>query len=217
MPTTKKTYTLNKMKQLVDLNGDTTNFDLTFTATTKDGSNFDAIVVDQTTLDSNPSLEYKKADGTLSGNIISDKGVYQNYFLVLKADKPCECDITIDMKEITEKIQEPTQQSNHHLIPRQQNMLLPKKSYKWILILVLVLGAIVLYWYLSSKNSTTDSKPELIPNSPASSMSRSISSSISQSDVSSSGSQEFGGSPYNFGSRKLNEGLLTRLNNLPIH
>ena len=41
-------------QQLVDLNGDTTNFDLTFNAASSDGSDFDVVVVDQATLDSNP-------------------------------------------------------------------------------------------------------------------------------------------------------------------
>lgn len=118
MVVSNKTYSLTPMKQLIDLNGDITNFDLTFTATTKDGSPFDLLVVDQTTLDSNPSLEYKKAQGTISGNIISDKGVYQNYFLLIKSETPCECDVSIDLKEIPQRKSEPiinSQQSKKNL------------------------------------------------------------------------------------------------------
>ena len=103
MPTSKKTYTLGPMKQLIDLNGDITNFDLTFTVTSQDGSPFELLVVDQTTLDSNPSLEYKNAEGTMSGNIVSDKGVYQNYFLILKSDTENKCDVTIEIEKIPQR------------------------------------------------------------------------------------------------------------------
>jgi hypothetical protein len=60
-------------------NGDTTNFDLTFTVVTHDKSPFEALVVDQKTLDSGKDIEFKKADGTISGNIVTDNGNYQNY------------------------------------------------------------------------------------------------------------------------------------------
>ena len=36
MSQTKKTYTLGKIKQLIDLNGDSTNFELSFKVTCKD-------------------------------------------------------------------------------------------------------------------------------------------------------------------------------------
>jgi hypothetical protein len=94
-------YKLGKIKQLIDLNGDTTNFDLTFNVTSNDSSEFEALVVDQTTLDNNPTLEYKKAPGgTISGNILADKNVYQNYFLLLRSDNPCECTVKIEKKVI---------------------------------------------------------------------------------------------------------------------
>ena len=95
------TYNLDNHKQLIDLNGDTVNFDITFTVTaSEENASFDVLVVDQTTLDNNPSLEYKKAKGIISGNLISDKNVYQNYFLILKADTPCNVTVEIDKKEI---------------------------------------------------------------------------------------------------------------------
>ena len=88
----------------MDLNGDSKNFDLTFTCTSKDGAPFEVLVVDQATLDSTPTLQYKKANGTISGNIVADKNVYQNYFLVLKADKPCEVTVKTIKKDIQPKV-----------------------------------------------------------------------------------------------------------------
>ena len=147
-----KTYSLSKMKQLIDLNGDITNFDLTFTATSKDGCVFDALVVDQTTLDSNPSLEYKKAEGTISGTIVSDKGVYQNYFLLLKSDTPCECIVSIELKEISKRSSPPPSQQN-----KKQSVLQvqPKSSINWKLIIIVVIACCILVWFFYGKKPET--------------------------------------------------------------
>ena len=96
-----KTLIAGPRQQLVDLNGETTNFDLTFSALSKDKSDFHVLVVDQETLDANPNIELRKTnEGRMSGNIVSNKDTYQNYFLCIKADKPTEVDITIEKKEI---------------------------------------------------------------------------------------------------------------------
>lgn len=98
--TSKKVITLSSVKQLIDLNGSSTNVDITFTAKSLDNSDFYALVVDQQTLDSNIPLEFKLAKGSISANIISDNNVYQNHFLCLKSDKPCQVEVVIDKKEI---------------------------------------------------------------------------------------------------------------------
>jgi len=155
MPET-KTYTLSNRKQLIDLNGDLTNFDLTFSATSKDGSDFYVVVVDQTTLDSETDTEfdYKKAHGTISGNLISDKGVYQNYFLLLKGDKQCNCDVTIDVKEI------PMKQQNHPALPQQKENFVAhgfpndsKQSVNWkyIFIAIAVICTALLAYMMYNK------------------------------------------------------------------
>lgn len=167
MPVSKKTYTLGPMKQLIDLNGDITNFDLTFTATSQDGSPFELLVVDQTTLDSNPSLEYKKAEGTMSGNIVSDKGVYQNYFLLLKSDSKNECDVTIEIKEIPQKVPLPPKKQQ---APKPlQRLQKPKSNINWFVVLAFVIGLCVLLLYFygnkSSSTNTPSSLPETLPDS----------------------------------------------------
>ena len=87
--TKKTTHVLGKIKQLIDLNGDSINFNLNFKVQSKDNSPFHVLVVDQDTLDNTPSLEYKEAKGSISGNIVADKNKYQNYYLILKSDNPC--------------------------------------------------------------------------------------------------------------------------------
>ena len=69
-----KQYKLGKRKQLIDLNQDSVNFDLTFKVTCHTNDTlFNLLVVDQTTLDNNGELKYKEVKNTISGNIISDK------------------------------------------------------------------------------------------------------------------------------------------------
>jgi hypothetical protein len=162
-----KTLALTSRQQLVDLNGETTNFDLTFTATSKDNSSFDVLVVDQTTLDNNPNLEYKRANGTISGNIVSDKNVYQNYFLCLKSDQPCQVDISVDKKEIAPKPQSPASPKpqspaspipQHSLMPSQSppSLTPPVKpsgvNWKVILLTVVIVGGgLSLYYFYTNK------------------------------------------------------------------
>ena len=115
-----KTVNATSRQQLVDLNGETTNFDLTFTAKSTTGSEFDVLVVDQATLDSNPTLDFKRTNGgTISGNIVSDKDIYQNYFLCIKADNPTEVNVTINKREISPN-QTHQQQPGQQMQPQQQ-------------------------------------------------------------------------------------------------
>ena len=90
MTTTTTTLNLSNIKQLVDLNGDKVNFELNFKVESTDGSDFDALVVTQEILDSGSEINYQKANGMISGTIISDKGEYQSYLLLLKSDTPTE-------------------------------------------------------------------------------------------------------------------------------
>lgn len=143
MTTFQKEYSLNKTKQLIDLNGDSTNFRIKFTVRSKNNQPFDLTVVDQTTLDNNPSLQYEKAtNGQRSGEIMEDKNIYQNYFLVLRADEPCQVLVDITKEELP-KTQPPLP------LPSSPN---PKEDgFNWVKIL-LVVGVIAvigstLYWY----------------------------------------------------------------------
>ena len=88
MQTTENVYSIGKIKQLIDLNGDSVNFQVDFNVESQSGEPFDILVVDQTTLDNNPKIEYKTAnEGKISGSITNDKNVYQNYFLILNFQK----------------------------------------------------------------------------------------------------------------------------------
>ena len=167
--TIKQTLSLSKTQQLVDLNGETANFDLTFNVNCKTKDSFQVVVVDQATLDNNPELEYRNTDdGQISGNIISDKNIYQNYFLCLKSEKPCIVDITIDKKEIEPKPEipmesnseqnttKPTAPLNNIKNSHLQHPKPRKINWKLILIVLIVIaGGLFIYYFFIKK--TTDS------------------------------------------------------------
>jgi hypothetical protein len=158
----KKTLSLTNGKQLIDLNGDYTNFDLTFTATSLDNSDFHALVIDQNTLDKVPHdrLEFKKATGSISGNIVSDNNIYQNFFLCLKSDKPCQVEVVINKKEIQPK---PSKEVNP--VPQQSVKQTLKQTLKedpikhsstnWKLIFIVIVliigGGLCYYMYVNKK------------------------------------------------------------------
>ena len=98
--TTTQTYQVDKTRKLIDLNGDSINFEATFRVKSRNGELFDLIAVDQTTLDNEPNLQFQKVKGEISGTINHNKNEYQNYFLVLRADNPCTCDVEINKRDL---------------------------------------------------------------------------------------------------------------------
>jgi hypothetical protein len=120
-----KTYNVSTQKQLIDLNGNLVNFELEFIAQSKNGEPFEILVVDQAILDSQHSLPYKKAvDGKISGNILADKNIYQNYFLIIRAENDCEVNVTINKKELP-IVQQPEQY--YPIYPPQQENYQPQQ------------------------------------------------------------------------------------------
>ena len=157
MSQTKKTYSLSKIKQLIDLNGDSTNFNIKFKVTCKDNLPFQVLVVDQTTLDNAETLEYKDVTGTISGNVIADKNVFQNHFLILKSDNQCEVDVEIikeDLPKIPDSIIQ--QQINPPVNSLPQPIRQPSKGANWLkigLIALVIIGGGLLLWYLYKRKN----------------------------------------------------------------
>ena len=164
MSETKKTLKLSKIKQLIDLNGDSTNFDLSFKVTCHDDTPFKLLVVDQTTLDNTPELQYKETKHTISGNIVADKNIYQNYFLILKADKECEVDVELIKKPLpktpdTEMGGLPFMEHNGNEPLPQKVLIKESSSLPWkkigLIALVIVIGLGVLWWLYKRKENPT--------------------------------------------------------------
>jgi hypothetical protein len=157
MSESKKTLTLGNMRQLVDLNGDSTNFEISFKVTCNDDTPFYLLVVDQYTLDNNEELEYKKVKNSISGNIVTDENIYQNYFLILKSDTPCVVDIELTKKDL------PTTVFDEHQIDIEPeiNISEPEESsIPWnkigLITVVLVIGLCVLWWMYKKNDSKSN-------------------------------------------------------------
>ena len=153
-----KTYSVGKIKQLIDLNGDSTNFEITFRVKSRNKEPFEILVVDQTTLDNNPSLEYKKADGEISGTIVNDKNVYQNYFLILRAETPCECDVEIIKKDLPKtSLPPPSVDSSPSRSRSPKNSI--KDGFNWTQLLLISAAVAIIgvgfYFYSKRKEEET--------------------------------------------------------------
>ena len=170
-----KTYSVSKVKQLIDLNGDSVNFEINFKVSSHNKEPFEILVVDQATLDSDPNLQYKSVtDGLISGKVRKDKNVYQNHFIILKANNPCECDVEIQKTELPEFIeqeqfegqsQQPQPRQSTHVSQPLMDRLNSDKNdgFHWIKI-ILIVGFVVgigfvLYW-VSQKNNIDDIIPK---------------------------------------------------------
>ena len=163
----RKTYVIGKLKQLIDLNGDSVNFNIDFNVKSENGEPFDMLVIDQTTLDNTPNIEYKKIEnGEISGNIRQEQNVYQNYFLILKADKDIKCFVSINKQEL-----EHNNNFEKNLINEVNSINTPPESknnssyFKYILIiLVISIGLYFMYcfWKKSKKPVVNFTKPVFI-------------------------------------------------------
>lgn len=165
MSTIKKTISVNKHKQLIDLNGDKINYELNFSIKSKDDLPFELIVVSQSTLDSGEKLDYKNiTNGFISGNIVSDKNVYQNYFLLLKSENPTECYIEITIKDIPVNKEFLRQQEleNNRILQKDRDIFLKhdlgQPNFKRIIIfiIIIVIGILLYYYFFYNKKPTTD-------------------------------------------------------------
>ena len=97
----KTIYNVNNIIQLIDLNKDIVNFNLTFKTECENPEQvYQLVVVDQLTLDNGEPLAFKTTQGSLSGNIVSDKDIYKNYLLVLKSENECKIKVEINCKPI---------------------------------------------------------------------------------------------------------------------
>lgn len=150
---TKKTYKISKTKRLIDLNGSTVNFELEFSVRSVNNVPFQATVVDQSILDSGKQLDYQVVkNGTLTGTLTHDDNKYQNFFLVLKADNECNCEVELTKREIAPKQEQPVLNTDvvHETKAVPVDMIKNPSEYDWskVLLTVVVIAGLCLagYW-----------------------------------------------------------------------
>lgn len=89
--------TIGSTKQLIDLNQDLVNFDLTVkVATVNPTDEFQGVIVTQNDLDNDDELSYRNFKGSMQARVTADKGVYQNHFLVLRSSKPVNSRLKVE-------------------------------------------------------------------------------------------------------------------------
>jgi phosphotransferase system glucose/maltose/N-acetylglucosamine-specific IIC component len=159
---TTNSYLLNKIKQLVELNGESVNYKLSFRAVSKNKQPFEALVVSQAELDKSPSLEYQKVmDGEIGAEISNNNNIYQSYFLILKAEQPCEVEIEITKEELpkTETYIPPTDTASNNSTPPSIPSYGSSSSSGWgrTFLIIFGIGAVglALYWYYKSSKKET--------------------------------------------------------------
>jgi hypothetical protein len=174
MDTGTKTYQIDKHKQLIPLNGSTVNFSCFFEVKSKDKKPFNITIVEQGEI---KPKQYKLVDdGYINGQIESD-GQLKSYFLVLKSQQPCECDVRVVVKpkEAGENVsqQQPPQQqpSNGPIQPPPQPppdmVVQPPETYfqmKYIIgISVTIIMVYLLYRYRKAIFEKLSTKDTLMP------------------------------------------------------
>jgi hypothetical protein len=174
MDTGTKTYQIDKHKQLIPLNGSTVNFSCFFEVKSKDKKPFNITIVEQGEI---KPKQYKLVDdGYINGQIESD-GQLKSYFLVLKSQQPCECDVRVVVKpkEAGENVsqQQPPQQqpSNGPIQPPPQPppdmVVQPPETYfqmKYIIgISVTIIMVYLLYRYRKVIFEKLSTKDTLMP------------------------------------------------------
>jgi len=149
-------YHINERHQLIDLNKDLTNFKLKFECESDD--EYRVYVANQGELDTKNmnELPMKVVKGKINGNIVADKNVYQNYFLILQSLKPAVVTVKIDLEAInileTPPLSPQPTTTTENFAPKEEPV---KKStnyinlFLWIGILALVI--FILYIFLFKK------------------------------------------------------------------
>lgn len=152
--TTRKTYSISKIKKLIDVNNDMINFKLNFNIVAHDTTNpFSALIVNQSTLDNTEqgNLEYKLVHGSLSGEVIADKNVYQNYFIILKADVPMDVDVELQTLRLPDHIETKTSAST---TKKRKKSKTSKDSDNTIVYILVVIGVVAVLFYIMNQQKT---------------------------------------------------------------
>lgn len=101
--TFKQSYDVSTTKKLIALNKDVVNFRLTFKASSVGGIPFYLIVLDQDTINNTDmsTLEFKRVEESLSGQIVMTSGEYKEYYLILFADASTIVDVETKLEVLT--------------------------------------------------------------------------------------------------------------------
>lgn len=177
--TSVKTYSVSKKVQLIDINHDMINFKVEFVLSSS--KPFYALIIDQETLDNTElqNIEFRLVEDSISGEVISNKNVYQNYYIILKSDTPTDVEVqlfTTPLPDVIEpeETQYPPQEvmdspPETHTPPTETSSNTPSYnlySYKNIVMYILLISLVlyILYYmmYKKKNNSETSIRKSLL-------------------------------------------------------
>lgn len=98
-----QTYKVSRRAQLIDLNKDHTNFTLRFECHGDPNIPFQLCITNQSELDTKDmsELQMKTVEGgSISGTIVADSNVYQNYFAVLRSEQDMDVTVVVDIEPL---------------------------------------------------------------------------------------------------------------------
>lgn len=144
--------TLTKVKQIVELNKELINFNISFHVQTKDGKPFKAAVVEETALHNDKNIPFELFDGELSGTISSVDNVKYNYMLILSSDVPTAATIHIERERLADFIPsaQPEQPTTTPFLTRDQ--------------IKMIIGVIILLIVIYKLSSIQTNKVSVIEN-----------------------------------------------------
>ena len=148
---------INNIKQLIPINADMINFKIDFYIKSDDGKKFECLVIDQNTLDEKENLEYNLVDkGEISGQVISDRNVRQNWFILLKSEEPCSVTLRLESQQFPDFI--PLKDDIKTVADLQQQHPTEERSwFPFIILGIIILGMLYFVLFNSTSSSTTTS------------------------------------------------------------
>jgi hypothetical protein len=161
-----QTLELGQVKQLVDINKDYTNFKCIFRIVSSNKVPFDMIIVPQSSLDNNENLEFKNiSDGEITGEIIMDKNIYDNWFFVLQSSQQCQIQVqfTLEPLPVNHEVSQIVHESQENYTV---NSLV--SQYGHIFALVILIAILLFYVYTNLDKlkinfiKTASNKPSLL-------------------------------------------------------
>ena len=160
-----KRISLTPQTQLVDLNGNLTNFEIYFNVKEENGKSFKLAVVDQTMLDQGVDIKYQDVNGEIDGELNSRKGIYQNYFICLKSETSGIVDITIKGKEVEPNPEpEPKTLKLENISKKGGIINWLKKNWKYLLFVLVIIGALIYFFYDIKVPKTDVQNTQLVSN-----------------------------------------------------
>ena len=176
------TYSISKIQQIVEINGELVNFEARFQVKAIPASKmFEMCVITQELLDKQKNLEFKQVKGVGGASVKNDSGVKQDYVLVLRSPEPCSVEVLLEIQEIPKQnpqVEQFTPQQNglqQNIAPRRdtncplknvssaEESSMLKSPFVWIIVLSIGIGGYFLYKWVCKKKASSSYSPSHSP------------------------------------------------------